>query len=160
MNSIVGKNIKDRRLELHLSVKEVCAKAGIAKATWYRYENGDIEEISAQKMGRIAKALQTTASDLLGFDANFYEGQNVNSQVQPDPHPASSLTEADLEKIASIVQSSANAEAPRTDEGRIVSFGMDNVPKETRQYLLSVVRAVMAKTPYEKYFADKGESDK
>ena len=59
--------------------------------------------------------------------------------------PASTLTEADLAKIASVVQ--VNSEAPRTVEARIVSFGMDRLPQEDRERLLAMIRAMYANRP-------------
>ena len=59
--------------------------------------------------------------------------------------PASTLTDADLAKIASVVQ--VNSEAPRTVEARIVSFGMDRLPQEDRERLLAMIRAMYANRP-------------
>lgn len=41
----VGERIKQRRLELHMSVDEVAAKLGKNRATVYRYESNDIENL-------------------------------------------------------------------------------------------------------------------
>ena len=59
--------------------------------------------------------------------------------------PESTLTDADLAKIASVVQ--VNSEAPRTVEARIVSFGMDRLPQEDRERLLAMIRAMYSNRP-------------
>lgn len=70
--------------------------------------------------------------------------------------PGSTLTDADLAKIASVVN--VNSEAPRTVEARIVSFGMDKLPKETREMILGMVTGMFAGKPEAEYF--KKEEDK
>ena len=70
--------------------------------------------------------------------------------------PASTLTDADLAKIASVVQ--VNSEAPRTVEARIVSFGMDRLPQEDRERLLAMIRAMYANRP-DLFDNKKGENN-
>ena len=155
-----GEKLKELRKSAKMTQAELANRLGLERSSIGKYETGGVMPSDEIKMA-IASLFGVSLDYLMGYDAGIREKQ-TNEPSPADPasgRPASGLTDEDLEKIARIVQSSANAEVPRTDEGRIVSFGMDNVPKETRQYLLSVVRAVMAKTPYEKYFADKGESD-
>lgn len=43
----VGKRIKERRNELHMSVDELATKLNKNRAIIYRYEKGDIEKIFA-----------------------------------------------------------------------------------------------------------------
>ena len=140
MNSMVGERIKKRRKVLRLSVEDICSRIGVSRATWYRYENGEIEKISAQKMSLIAKVLQTSVSELLGIENDFSSIKAI-----PNPQAKSTLTDADLAKIASVVQ--VNSEAPRTVEARIVSFGMDRLPQEDRERLLAMIRAMYANRP-------------
>lgn len=64
---IIGERIKQRRTELGLSVDEVAAKIGKARATVYRYENTDIKKMPADILIPLAKALNTTPAYLLGF---------------------------------------------------------------------------------------------
>ena len=63
----IGERIKQRRTELGLSVDEVAAKIGKARATVYRYENTDIKKMPADILIPLAKALNTTPAYLLGF---------------------------------------------------------------------------------------------
>lgn len=151
MNSMVGERIKKRRKVLRLSVDDICSRIGVSRATWYRYENGDIEKISAQKMSLIAKVLQTSASELLGIENDFSSIKAI-----PNPQEKSTLTEVDLANIASVVN--VSSEAPRTVEARIVSFGMDKLPKETREMILGMVTGMFAGKPEAEYF--KKEEDK
>ena len=71
-----------------------------------------------------------------------------------------SLSDDDLDAIADRVASrQASADAPKTPEARIVSFGMDNLPQETRERILGMIRAMFFKTPEEKYFKEEGNHD-
>lgn len=56
----IGDRIRQRRIELGLEVDELAQKIGKSRATIYRYENGDIENMPTTVLEPIAKALNTT----------------------------------------------------------------------------------------------------
>ena len=60
--------IKNRRLELQLTMKEVAEKVGVSEATVSRWESGDIENMRRDKIAALAKALQITPAVLMGWD--------------------------------------------------------------------------------------------
>lgn len=62
-----GDRIKQRRIALGLSVDELAEKIGKSRATIYRYENGDIENMPTPVLEPLAKALETTPADLMGW---------------------------------------------------------------------------------------------
>lgn len=64
----VGKRIKERRNELHMSVDEIAVKLNKNRATIYRYEKGDIENLPIDILEPLAKALDTTPQYLMGWD--------------------------------------------------------------------------------------------
>lgn len=64
----VGKRIKERRNELQMSVDELAAKLNKNRATIYRYEKGDIENLPIDILEPLAKALDTTPQYLMGWD--------------------------------------------------------------------------------------------
>lgn len=55
-----GDRIKQRRLELGLSVDEVATKLGKNRATVYRYESNDIENLPVGTLEPLAEILDTT----------------------------------------------------------------------------------------------------
>lgn len=62
-----GDRIKQRRLELGFTADELAAKIGKSRATIYRYENGDIENMPTPILEPLAIALETTPADLMGW---------------------------------------------------------------------------------------------
>lgn len=64
----IGKRIKNRRKELGLSVDEVAERLGKNRATIYRYENDDIENLPITVLKPLAAILKTTPSYLIGWD--------------------------------------------------------------------------------------------
>jgi transcriptional regulator with XRE-family HTH domain len=54
-NPETAKRIKDRRIELHLTIEEAAVRAGVGTKTWSRYEAG--ESIRVDKCKGICKAL-------------------------------------------------------------------------------------------------------
>lgn len=79
----IGQRIKNRRLELNLSVEEIAAKLGKNRATVYRYEKDDIKDLPITVLEPLAKVLETTPADLLGWekvDSNF-SGKEASADV-------------------------------------------------------------------------------
>ena len=74
------------------------------------------------------------------------------SESRPAPQ---GLTMDDIAKIAEYVTNAKDTAAPKTPEARIVSFGMDNLPKETREMILGMVRGMFTNKPEARYFEDK-----
>lgn len=63
-----GERIKNRRLQLQMSVDSLAEKVGVNRVTIYRYENGDIESMSTDVLEPLAKALCTTPMYLMGWE--------------------------------------------------------------------------------------------
>ena len=66
----IGERIKQRRTELGLSVDEVAEKLGKNRATVYRYESNEIENLPVGTLEPLAKILETTPAQLMGWDDN------------------------------------------------------------------------------------------
>ena len=64
----VGKRIKERRNELQMSVDELAFKLNKNRATIYRYEKWEIENLTIDILETMAKALDTTPQYLMGWD--------------------------------------------------------------------------------------------
>ena len=65
-----GDRIKQRGLELGLTADDLAEKIGKSRATIYRYENGDIENMPTPVLEPLAKALDTTPADLMGWQSS------------------------------------------------------------------------------------------
>lgn len=64
----IGKRIKSRRKELNVSVDELANKLNKNRATIYRYEKGDIENMPIDILEPLAEALNTTPQYIMGWD--------------------------------------------------------------------------------------------
>lgn len=81
-----GDRIKQRRIELGLTADDLAQKIGKSRATIYRYENGDIENMPTPILEPLAKALDTTPADLMGWTSSLpgivIERKTSNSKRQ------------------------------------------------------------------------------
>lgn len=68
-----GQRMKLRRKSIGLSAERVAEMLGVSPATIYRYENGDIEKVPGDRLGTIARVLQTTPAYLMGWDSTASE---------------------------------------------------------------------------------------
>lgn len=64
----IGQRIKERRKELNLSVDEVAKRLGKNRATIYRYESDEIENLPITVLEPLAKILQVHPSYLMGWE--------------------------------------------------------------------------------------------
>ncbi len=71
----IGDRIKQRRIELGMDADKLAEKTGKSRATIYRYEKGDIENLPITVLKPIADALRTTPAYLMGWDES--EDQTV-----------------------------------------------------------------------------------
>jgi len=60
--------LKNRRLELGLTLVEVAKAVGVSAPTIQRYESGDIKNIRKDKIKALADALQLTPTYLMGWE--------------------------------------------------------------------------------------------
>ena len=67
----IGNRIKQRRLELNLSVDDLAKKLNKNRATIYRYESNDIENFPTTVVEPLAKALETTPAYLMGWEQKW-----------------------------------------------------------------------------------------
>jgi len=65
--------LKNRRLELDLTLEEVGRLCGVSKSTVMKWENGEIENMKRDKIVLIAKALKVEPIYVLGID----DDQNI-----------------------------------------------------------------------------------
>ena len=77
-----------------MSVDELAKKLGKNRATVYRYENGDIENLPLDILEPIATALQTTPAYLMGWEQDTIDSI---SKVQIDANQYDDETEQVLE---------------------------------------------------------------
>ena len=64
----IGERIKYRREELGIAQTQLAEQIGSSKQNLYKYENGIITNIPADKIEAIAKALHTTPAYLMGWN--------------------------------------------------------------------------------------------
>ena len=63
----IGERIKQRRLELGYTADALAKLLNKNRATIYRYENGDIENMPIDVLEPLAEALNTTPAYLMGW---------------------------------------------------------------------------------------------
>lgn len=65
----IGDRIKQRRLEIGLTVDQVAEQIGKNRATVYRYESSEIEKFPIDILAPLAQALRTTPAYLMGWES-------------------------------------------------------------------------------------------
>lgn len=104
----IGTRIKERRLELGLSIEDVSKKLRKNRATVYRYESDGILNLPTTVLEPLAEVLQTTPAALMGWDDKYStwdEKYNKNGKLAEEvseyqvKKPLPSLTPKDEREI-------------------------------------------------------------
>lgn len=74
----IGQKIKELRRQLNMSVDDLAVKLGKNRATIYRYERGDIENLQLDVLEPLANALETTPAYLMGWEET---PKNISSRT-------------------------------------------------------------------------------
>lgn len=75
----IGERIKQRRLELGYTADALAKLLNKNRATIYRYENGDIENMPIDVLEPLAKALNTTPAYLIGWQEPHQQNESIIS---------------------------------------------------------------------------------
>lgn len=76
--------IKNRRLELGLTLKDVAKVLGVAEATVSRYETGEIQNMGIDKIAHLSKVLRCSPAYLMGWtDDPYFQSDNSSFKVTP-----------------------------------------------------------------------------
>ncbi len=133
----VGSRIREFRKRLGLSVDDVAEKLGKNRATVYRYESDDIENLPAPVLEPLAKVLQTTPAELMGWKEKgvvqstpLYDfGTPSFSVAEEIASYGKNVTETDLNKMLT--------------SGGVLMFGDKKLTEEQKKVLLSVAAAMV-----------------
>ncbi|MFR4987353.1 MAG: helix-turn-helix domain-containing protein [Lachnospirales bacterium] len=112
----IGQKIKQRRLALNMSADELAEKLNKHRATVYRYESGDIEQLPISILEPLADALQVDASYFL---SNSTEEIKLNNNLKNN------------------IKSDEN----EPEEFTILKRVMNNSSKEDREKMMDILKA-------------------
>lgn len=78
----VGKNIRNQRQTVGMTLKEVADKVGITEATYQKYEAGNINRVDVEMLEKIANAIKCRASALTEWENGEHEAYNDNVKAK------------------------------------------------------------------------------
>ena len=106
---------------------------GVGKATIQKYEKGIITNIPSDKIMLLAEILDTTPDFIMGWTDS------------PSRNAKEELLNQLKKEITNAEQNVGRLAKPKSIEARIVSAGMDDLPQDDREVLLSVFQSMMRK---------------
>lgn len=114
----VGERIKRRRKELGMTADELADKIGKNRATVYRYESNEIENLPTTVLEPLLEALQTTPAYLMGWED---EEKNKSSSFTVNEREAlldklDSLDDDIFNEICDFVEYMIKKQAERLDK--------------------------------------------
>ena len=100
----IADRIRNRRLELGLSVDDLAKRLQKNRATVYRYESNYIKSYSPDVLAALADALQTTPAYFYGYDDDppLSDVQPKNDDVRIFVHDLNKLTPEQLTQAKNV----------------------------------------------------------
>ena len=103
----LANRIRNKRLELGLSLQEVAEKLGISKVTLQRYETLDIVNIPAENIEKLALLYDVSPAYIMGWEEdkahlNFINNSGVVSAYQYVPSAVSAGALTNIEGISTL----------------------------------------------------------
>ena len=80
----IGDRIRDRRIKAGLTAEQLARKLEKSRATIYRYESSDAENMPISVLTPLAKALGTTPADLMGWEAPAAKATINDNSLEQD----------------------------------------------------------------------------
>jgi len=111
----INEKIKQRRIELRLTLEEVANIVGVTKSTVLKWESGQIANMKRDKIKLLANALQTTPAYILGYEtsnqtnkdkelADYLEELRTRPEMRMMFSLTKNATKADVEKAVRIIE--------------------------------------------------------
>jgi len=98
----IGERIRQRRKEIGMSVDELAEKLGKNRATIYRYESDEIENMPITVLEPLARALNVSPAYLMGWeDEPVSKAPTTIAAHLPE---GVELTEEDMKQINDFIQ--------------------------------------------------------
>lgn len=82
--------LRNRRLELHLTMKQIADAVGVSEGTVSRWESGDIDNMRRDKIAALSKVLRLDPRVIMGWEAveesqqQEYYTDEVTAQIAED----------------------------------------------------------------------------
>lgn len=104
-------NLKQRRLELGLTMLEVAERVGVSEATISRYESGNIRNMRRERIAKYARALQVSPADFLEIDEDYIKTHEILKTLTGTENSSQQVKE-DTAFIDTIIETSKSALPP------------------------------------------------
>lgn len=105
--------IREKRLALGMTMKEVADKVGVSEATISRWESGEIANMRRGAIFSLAKALNISPNEIMGWESS-------DTPAPPATDPASILL--DDEEIRSLARNGLENLPPEQQEKKKAQF--------------------------------------
>lgn len=92
----IGQRIKEQRKQLGLSVDDIAEQLGKNRATIYRYESDEIENLSITILEPLAKVLKTTPAYLMGWEDDLGNKSEHQKNLEMLMDAAKDLSKDDI----------------------------------------------------------------
>lgn len=104
-NIEIGKKIRQKRIELEMTMKELGKLVDLSEATIQRYESGKIKGVGIDIVKKLADALNVTPAYLMGWEEDTKELEDETSEkVKILAREAGDLSDVQIDLLRSMIK--------------------------------------------------------
>lgn len=125
----INDKIRERRLQLDLTLEEVADAVGVAKSTVKKWESGQIESMRRSKIAALAKILRVPPLYLIYEDEELANGSNVTNSIIGNENHHNTITVSEHKvvpntPIVSAITTICNS-LSENDQAKVLAFVTD-----------------------------------
>lgn len=138
----IGQKIKDLRKRSNMTVDELAYKLGKNRATIYRYERGDIENLPLDVLEPLANALNTTPGYLMGWEEENNDSKQHGVNIKLIDTIGNTIKKLRLERKLTLEEFSNETGIP-LEELKKYEDGKSQVPKSVIETLANFLNVTV-----------------
>ena len=102
----LGEKIKARRIKLGMSVQQLANLINVDRVTVYRYEKGEVDNVSINVLKPLAKALKTSIRYLLDDDSEYATPVGLDEVLENNAvmFDGEELTEEEKQQVKQMIK--------------------------------------------------------
>lgn len=125
----VKNTLKERRVELGYTMKELANLVGVSEATISRWESGDIANMRRDRIAKLAQALKISPAVIMGWDNSSSSGSEEAAPTYYLDPEAAELAQALYERPEMRVLFDASRNATKEDIEQVADI-LDKLSKK------------------------------
>lgn len=147
MTTTLGKNIKELRTSLNLTLADIAKKTGVSRQTIQKYESGVITNVPSDKIELIAEVLGTDPVHLMGWDEKLHKNREQSAENKKWRPTLTEKDEKDIQKQLEKITDQLDNSTGLMFDGEVMDENTKDLLKDSLEFAIRNAK-LLAKDKY------------